>query len=209
MVKIVSFEGCVGAGKTSLTNYLSHELGLPKILEEHNRNPFLREFYEDKSNVELKHTVNLETEITFVLIHYCQLRKAIDDYREKSFILADFSIEKDLVYAKLNLSGEELRIFESTYSYVIQRVGVPSAVVYLDLSLKILKRRIFQRGRSHEISANPEYFKEYNDKVKEYFKNKAQSKLYFLNVDDLDFDPDNKRLCQIRNKVVKILNDNG
>lgn len=46
MTKIISFEGCVGAGKTSLTNYFSHELKMGKILEEHEKNPFLEEFYE-------------------------------------------------------------------------------------------------------------------------------------------------------------------
>ncbi len=200
MVKIISFEGCVGAGKTSLTNYFSHELKAGKIIEEYEANPFLKKFYEGNSNI------NLETEITFLMIHYSQLKNAIKDCRY-NFIIADFSIEKDLVYAKLNLNKEDLRIFEDIYDYVIEQVGIPYIVFYVDLSLKILKRRIFQRGRSYEINADPEYFKQYNDKVKEYFKKEAKSKTYFFDVDDLDIDPDNRKLSQIRDRILEVTAD--
>ncbi len=196
MVKIISFEGCVGAGKTSLTNYFSHELKVGKVLEEYESNPFLKKFYEGKSNI------NFETELTFLMIHFSQLKNAIKDCPD-DFIIADFTIEKDLVYAKLNLNEEDLRIFEDIYNYVIKQVGIPHIVLYIDLSLKILKRRIFQRGRSYELNADPEYFKQYNDKVKEYFKNEAKSKTYFFDVDDLDLDPDNRKLSQIRDKILE------
>ncbi len=197
MIKIISFEGCVGAGKTSLTNYFSHELKVGKILEEYDRNPFLRDFYEGSD-------VNLETEITFLLIHYSQLKKTLKNHNG-DFILADFSIEKDLVYAILNLNTEELKVFENIYDYVIQQVGVPYGVIYIDLSLAVLRRRIFQRGRPYEINADLRYFKGYNDKVKQYFKKKAQSEVYFFDVDDLELDPDNRKLRQIRDTIQEVM----
>ncbi|MDL1957520.1 MAG: deoxynucleoside kinase [Candidatus Desulfofervidus auxilii] len=197
MVKIISFEGCVGAGKTSLTNYFSYELKCEKVLEAYEKNPFLEDFY-------AKSDVALETEITFLLIHFSQLKKALSECKG-NFILSDFSIEKDLVYAKLNLNEKELKVFEQIYNYVISKVGVPYAVIYLDLSLNILRRRIFQRGRPYEINADPTYFKKYNDKVKEYFKKYTHSKVFFFNVDDLDLEPENKKLTQIRNKIMELI----
>jgi len=197
MVKIISFEGCVGAGKTSLTNYFSYELKMRKVLEEYERNPFLRDFYKGSN-------VNLETEITFLLIHYSQLKEALKNHNY-DFILADFSIEKDLVYATLNLNTDELKVFESVYDYVTQQLGVPFVVIYVDLSLEVLRRRIFQRGRSYEIAVDLRYFKEYNDKVKQYFKKKAQSEVYFFDVDDLELDPNNIKLRQIRDKILEVM----
>jgi len=197
MAKLISIEGCVGAGKTSLTNYLSHELKIGKVLEQYDRNPFLKEFYEGLE-------VNLETEVTFLLIHHSQLKKAIRSCKD-AFILADFSIEKDLVYARLNLHNKELQIFENTYNYVVQQVGIPHVVIYIDLSSEVLRRRIFQRGRLYEINADVTYFKEYSDKVREYFKNESKSELYFLDVDDLNFDPDNDKLSQIRNTILDVI----
>lgn len=197
MVKIISFEGCVGAGKTTLTNYFSYELKKRKILEEYERNPFLRDFYEGTN-------VNLETEITFLLIHYSQLKKAVKN-RNTDFILADFSIEKDWVYAILNLNREELKVFEKIYDYVIHEIEVPYVIIYVDLSLEVLRQRIFQRGRSYEINADLRYFKEYNDKVRAYFKKKAQSMVYFFDVDDLELNKGNKKLRQIKDKILKVM----
>lgn len=196
MTNIISFEGCVGAGKTALTNYFSYELKKGKILEEYGRNPFLKDFYEGSD-------VNLETEITFLLIHYSQLKEALKNH-DSDFILADFSIEKDLVYAILNLNTEELEVFKNIYDYVIKQVGVSNEVIYVDLSLEVLRRRIFQRGRPYELNADIKYFKEYNDKVKLYFKKKAQSKVHFFDVDDLELDPDNRKLMQIRDKIREV-----
>jgi deoxyadenosine/deoxycytidine kinase len=197
MVKIISFEGCVGVGKTTLTNYFCYELKIGKILEEYERNPFLRDFYEGSN-------VNLETEIAFLLIHYSQLKKTVKN-RNIDFILADFSIEKDLVYAILNLNTEELKIFENIYNYIIHKVGVPYVVIYVGLSLEILRRRIFQRGRPYEMNTDVKYFKEYNDKIKQYFKNDAQSEVYLFDVDDLELDPDNRKLRQIRDKILEVM----
>ena len=199
MPRIISFEGCIGAGKTTLTNYFSYELKCEKILEAYEINPFLKDFYANSN-------VTFETEITFLLIHYSQLKKVIRECKG-NFILSDFSIEKDLVYAQLNLNEKELEIFEQLYNYAISKVGVPYAVIYIDLSLNILRRRIFQRGRPYEINADPVYFKEYNDKVKEYFRNYAHSKVFFFDVDDLDLDPNNKKLTQIRNKIIELMKE--
>lgn len=197
MVKIISFEGCVGVGKTSLTNYFSYELKCEKILETYEINPFLKDFYAGLD-------VTLETEVTFLLIHYSQLKKAIKECKS-NFILSDFSIQKDLVYAKLNLNEKELKIFEQVYNYVINKVRIPYAVIYIDLSLDILRKRIFQRGRPYETNADPLYFKKYNDKVKKYFRDYVYSKVFFFNVDDLDLDPNNTKLKQIRKKIIDLI----
>ncbi len=197
MVKIISFEGCVGAGKTSLTNYFSYELSYNKILEEHEKNPFLRDFYDGSD-------VTLEAEITFLLIHYYQIKNALKK-SNSDVILCDFSIEKDLVYAELNLDKDQYKIFSDLYTFLIDEVGYPELVIYADLSLNILKRRIFQRGRQYELGADPEYFKSFNDKIKNYFENRSKSNVFSFIVDDLDLEPENQKLCQIREKLLEFV----
>ena len=46
-MKIISFEGGIGAGKTSLTNYFSKVMKVEKILEDYSVVPFLEEYYAD------------------------------------------------------------------------------------------------------------------------------------------------------------------
>jgi len=194
MVKLISFEGGIGSGKSSLINYFSHELKIGKILEQYNLNPFLKEFYKGIS------VVNFETEITFLLIHYSQLKEKLKKCKE-TFMISDFSIEKDLVFAKMNLVGEELNIFQKLYNYVIKKVGIPYLVIFLDISHNLLMTRIMQREREYEMKANPEYFKEFNNKIRRFFEVESKSKAWFINVDELEFDPNNKILQQIKNKI--------
>jgi len=196
MVKIISFEGGIGSGKTSLANYFSHMLNIGEILEDYEINPFLDDFYKGDK------TINLETEITFLLIHYSQLKKKLKSITDQ-FSIADFSIEKDLVFAKLNLEGEELKIFQKLYNYIIEKVGVPYLVIFLDISQNLLMTRIIQRERKYEMNGDPEYFNEFNNKIRKFFETDSKSKTWFINVDELEFDPNNKILQQIEYKILE------
>jgi deoxyguanosine kinase len=192
--RIISFEGCIGAGKTSLANYFSKEFGYITILEDYEKNPFLQQFYVDGD-------VNFETELSFLLIHYSQLKQFVESKTTKCAI-SDFSIEKDYIFAELNLRDIELKLFKQIYEYVSRQVGIPELVIYLDISLDVLRKRISKRGRSYELDADLAYFKKYNDKSKEYFKKRAGNKVYFVNTDDLEFDQRNQKLLEIRDIIV-------
>jgi len=196
MVKIICFEGCIGSGKTSLTNYFSQELKIGKILEKYDINPFLKRFYNGDSSI------NFETEMTFLLIHYSQLKKKLRSNTDQ-FLLADFSIEKDLVFANLNLKDKELKIFQKLYNYVIEKVGIPYLVIFLDVSHNLLMTRIMQREREYEMKVNPEYFKEFNNKIRRFFEGESKSKTWFIEVNDLEFDPNNSILRQIKRKILE------
>lgn len=197
MTKIISFEGAIGAGKTSLANYFAHDLNCEKLLEKYEENPFLADFYKEAD-------VIFETEMSFLLIHYSQIKDVIENAKS-DFIMADFSIVKDLVYARMNLKNEELKVFGQTYDYVVRRIGLPYAIIYMDLSLNILRRRIFQRGRDYEINADPLYFKQYNDNVKAHFKSYEDVPIRFFDVDDLDLEPANDKLKQIRDALLEMM----
>ncbi|MGC1120009.1 MAG: deoxynucleoside kinase [Candidatus Methanofastidiosia archaeon] len=107
-MRIISFEGCVAAGKTSLTNHFSDKLKLGKVLEDYEKNPFLEESYRGVD-------VNLETEITFLLILYSQVRRATKLYGGNEFVLCDFSIESNLIHAELSLNKEQLELFSTAF----------------------------------------------------------------------------------------------
>ena len=197
MARIISFEGCIGAGKSSLTSYFSHELGLPKVLEQYDRNPFLEDFYAGKD-------VKLETEITFLLQHYSQLKGVTQD-SSKAWVLADFSIEKDLVYARLNLEETELKLFEALYDYVIDKIGIPDVVIYIDLSLDALRTRINQRGRAYEMPVDERYFGEVNESLKRFFQDESDSRVFVYEADDLTLDRRDDKLLSMSRLILNII----
>jgi len=191
MGKIVSIEGCMGAGKTTLVNFLSDELGVEKILEQAYQNQFIDEFYSGAN-------VKLETELTFLLQHYSLLKKA----RQKDgLVLADFSIEKDLVFARLNLTQDEFRIFRNVYDFVVDSVGTSDMVIFLEVPIEVLFERVRLRGRPYEVNIDPAYFRDYGDRIKSYFAYESNSKVLTIDERELELVPTNFQLTQIRNVI--------
>jgi deoxyguanosine kinase len=184
MSKIISVEGCMGAGKTTLVNFLSDELGMEKILEQAYQNPFIDEFYKGAN-------VKLETELTFLLQHYSLMKKA----RQKDcLVLTDFSIEKDLVFARLNLTQDEFRIFHNVYDFVVDSVGISYMVIFLEVPIEVMFDRVNRRGRSYEANLDPIYCNEYGKRLKSYFERESKSKLLMIDGRDLELVPLNKHI---------------
>jgi deoxyadenosine/deoxycytidine kinase len=195
MPVLISFEGCIGAGKTTLTNYFSKYFKAGKLLEAYGKNPFLKEFYKGFD-------VKFETELSFLLIHYQQLKNVLKNCK-KDLIFADFSIEKDIVFAKLNLNKKEYKLFERVYKYITKNIGIPYKTIYLDLSFRILKRRMLQRGRKYELNMDLQYLEKYNKKIKRYFRNVSNNEIHFFNVDDLNLRAKDRKLEQIKKVILK------
>src|SRR6266705_2447877 len=99
-VTIVSLEGCVGAGKTTLAEGVAAVRATRLLLEDFSAVPFLEEFHRDPVGSAL------ETEFAFLLQHYHQLRLASREGRE---IITDFTFAKDLVFADMNMTDKQER----------------------------------------------------------------------------------------------------
>lgn len=84
-------------------------------------------------------------------------------------MLADFSIEKDIVFAKESLQGRELEIFEMVYNYAISQVGLPELTIFLDVSSDRVWKQVNQRGRDYEINSGRNFLERYNNRLKDHF----------------------------------------
>lgn len=195
MAILVSFEGGIGVGKTTLVNYFSNDLGAKKLLEKSEMNPFLVDFYAGSD-------VKLETEITFLLQHYSQL-KSIKGLN--GLVLADFSVEKDLIFARMNLTRNQYHVFRSIYDYISAEVGFPNLVIYLDVSFETISKRIMQRGRAYEAKADLAYFESYADRLKQYYTRQSGKRLLFVDANALEINPSNPKIRQIRSRITSVL----
>jgi deoxyguanosine kinase len=143
---VVVLEGGIGAGKTTTAALLAERLQVPVILEDTDRHPFLPAFYEQPDRYAL------ETELGFVLLHAHQLKKM-----HTRFCVADFSIAKDLVFAKLSLGSEELQVFQAVYDWATRSLGKPQLVVFLEVGVEAMLARIRVRGRHYESGISEPY----------------------------------------------------
>lgn len=191
---MISIEGGIGSGKTELTKILAGDIGTRFLLEEYDKNPFLSGFYE-------RSAVDLENEITFLMIHYNQIHSALQ-HDKASLVLTDFSIEKDIAFARENLEGRELEIFEDLYEYTVSKVGFPTETIFLDLSIDRSWNFIKNRGRSYEVKSDKSFIEKYNKKLKEFFLTEAKSKVVCIDAEKLSFNKENSVYTAIKNKVL-------
>jgi len=146
---IVALEGLPGAGKTTTAKLLAEQRGGTYVHESSAKHPFLDVFYRDIERYKFK------TELCFVLLHYHQYRDLRRD--SKDLVILDYSPIKDLVFADLNLSGEDYKLFSAVYARTSGSLALPDVAVFLDLELAQTLNRIRERGREYEQNIDPEY----------------------------------------------------
>jgi deoxyadenosine/deoxycytidine kinase len=149
---LIVVEGCIGAGKTTVTEGLAKFRKSLALYEDFAANPFLKAFYVDPvANA-------LETEFGFLLLHFHQLRTAASDI-STSEVVADFHLWKDLLYADLNLTDVRIkRLFNELYEILLTRISRPSLMIFLSASTDLIIDRIRGRQREFEIESAAEYF---------------------------------------------------
>jgi deoxyguanosine kinase len=191
--------GGIAAGKTSFISGIEH-LNLKQVIyEEFKMNPFLKYFYENPS------LYNPETEISFLLQHYNQIKRNI---KSKS-LFCDFSILLDVVYAKGTLTKKELKTFNTIFEFVKNHIGLPDVLIYLKCSPEVLKKRILKRGRLFEKNINLDYLKQLDLLIKlelEQYRNTKNLKVVEVNSSKTNYVNDLSEMKKIyENEIVPLL----
>jgi deoxyadenosine/deoxycytidine kinase len=133
-VRLLSFEGCVGAGKTTLAEGIAAFRGTKLLLEDFSAVPFLEEFHRDPVGCAL------ETEFAFLLQHYHQLRLAARRGGER---ITDFTFTKDPMFAAMNMGDDRARsIFMDLFHVLENRLPTVSLVVFISASDDLIPRAI-------------------------------------------------------------------
>ncbi len=180
-LRFIAVEGVIGAGKTTLTDMLSKTIGASVLLEEFEQNPFLEEFYDDPRRFAF------QTQIFFLLSRFRQLQelRQVDLFRQR--IVSDYLFEKDRIFATLNLSEKEMKLYDGIARLMEREIPVPDLVIYLQASTKRLMHNIYKRGRSYEKNMDPEYIDGLNDLYNTFFFHYNKAPLLVINTDEIDF----------------------
>jgi deoxyadenosine/deoxycytidine kinase len=147
----VAIEGLIGAGKTTLTKRLAERWSGRIVLEEFEDNPFLPRFYEDQQRYAFS------VELSFLAQRYHQLKRVGERSLFEAVTVADYSIGKSLVFAKVTLPPDEYALFLDLYTIMYGGLPRPDLLVYLHLPMDRVRERIRSRGRSYEQSIPVEY----------------------------------------------------
>jgi Deoxynucleoside kinases len=176
----IAVEGPIGVGKTSLVDLLAKRFRGTRILEDVD-NPFLDEFYKDKRGAAFR------CQLFFLLSRYDQQRAVAQRDLFTELVLADYTFQKDKIFAYLTLEDSELMIYNRLYDVLIDSVPKLDLVVYLQANLDTLLKRIKRRGRAYEKAISPNYLQELSDAYAHYFYRYDETPLLVVNTNGIDF----------------------
>jgi deoxyadenosine/deoxycytidine kinase len=174
-------EGVIGAGKTSLAKKIKERLNSKLILEQFDVNPFLERFYVDRSRYAF------QTQMFFLVNRYKQQEELLQEELFTEHIVSDYSFEKDRIFAYLNLSGEELKLYEGLYPLLARNLRKPDLVVFLQSSVDKLMYNIKKRHRKIERALTRSYIEELSEAYNHFFFRYNTTPLLIVNSSEIDF----------------------
>ena len=179
--KYIVVEGPIGAGKTSLARQLADHLDADMLLEQPEDNPCLPRSYDDMQRFALP------TQLTFLFQRVDQLRglAQVDMFNQPT--ISDFLLDKDPLFARLNLSDDEYALYDKVYRHLKPQTPTPDLVIYLQAPVDTLLARVRMRGVSFEQSIPDEYLARLADAYARYFYQYDEAPLLIINSERLNF----------------------
>ena len=187
----LAIEGVIGVGKTTLARLLQPEFEAKLLLEAFEENPFLSKFYADRNRYAF------QTQTFFLLSRYHQQRDAFAKSGSNGNLIADYTFQKDALFARLNLNGDELDTYHLVHDALAERLTTPDLIVYLQAETDIAMRRIAMRDRPYERNMDRSYIESLNNVYEDYFNSSAAGKSLLIDTSPLDFVARPEHLDQI------------
>ncbi|MEQ9263915.1 MAG: deoxynucleoside kinase [Balneolaceae bacterium] len=177
----IAIEGVIGAGKTSLTKLLSERRQARLVLEEFEDNPFLPKFYEDRERYAF------QTQLAFLASRFKQQQNMMSKDLFHQLTISDYIFEKDRIFARLNLSDDELALYDSIFNIMTGISAKPNLIVFIQCSVERLMENIEKRGRDYEQHITTDYLRDLNNAYNHFFYHYSRTPVMFINTSEIDF----------------------
>lgn len=176
----LAIDGPIGVGKTTLVEKIAARFEGVKMLEDAS-NPFLPEFYNDVAGAAF------QTEMYFLLSRFRQQQDVQQRELFDHLVVADYTLPKNRIFAYLNLSDDELMLFDKLYTLLEPQLPVPDLVLYLVADVDTCLGRIRKRQRDYERRMSEDYMAELIDAYNHYYHYYDKTPLLVVDTHHLDF----------------------
>jgi deoxyadenosine/deoxycytidine kinase len=178
----IAIEGNIGAGKTTLARRMSEEFNARLILERFEDNSFLPKFYE------FPDIYAFPLEMSFLADRYQQLKEKLSMQELfTNFTIADYFIDKSLIFAKNNLKTDEFNLYSRLFQIISTFLPRPDLLVYLYLDIPRLKQNIKKRGREYERFIQDDYLENIQSGYLNHFRSLQGHKILIVDTSNVDF----------------------
>lgn len=196
-LRYIAIEGVIGAGKTTLAGMLSEKLTADLILEQFEENPFLEKFYDDRKRFAF------QTQMFFLINRYKQQQQLKQQDLFSSITVSDYIFDKDKIFAYLNLSAEEVKLYENIFPLLERDIPKPDLVIFLQCSIDRLMANIKLRGRKFEKNLTRQYLSELSEAYNNFFFKYNNTPLLIVNTSDIDFVNSESDFKELYNQIFR------
>lgn len=177
----IAIEGPIGVGKTSLAQALALRLQARLVTEHGEANPFLARFYQEPDKYAF------ETQLYFLLMRYNQQRQLAQQDLFSQGTVADYLFAKDQIFATLNLTPDELALYQQVYRLLDGHMPKPDLVIYMDARIDVLVQRLRRRKRDFERNISLEYLERLSAAYRDFFFYYDDGPLLVIDTSEIDF----------------------
>lgn len=194
--QMLILEGNIGVGKTSLAQKIASDYPVTKLLENFNENPYLEKFYKQPE----RYALPLEN--YFLEDRHLQFNRFFKIALGSKMAVADHSLFKSLIFAKINLSHRDYNDFKKNYKRFSEQWKIPQKVIFLYRPIDQLLEQIKSRGRSYEQNISIDYLEKIERGYENFFKTESSFEYQKIDLSDLDF-IDDQRVYQLLLQRIK------
>jgi deoxyguanosine kinase len=191
--QFVVIEGPLRVGKTTLARVLADRLHARRIFDCED-NPFLGDFYAEKAGSAF------QAQLYFLMERQKRIREALSGDTPGP-VISDYLMEKDRIFANLNLDDAELKLYERYYGALTVDIPQPDLVIYLQAKPEVLRARIARKKAKEEKQISPDYIEEVSRAYEHFFFRYAAADLLVIDTSDIDFVERSEDLRQLLRRL--------
>lgn len=177
----IAVEGLPGTGKYFVAKKLAGKLKSRILLDEHNENPFLKNFYNDPEKYDLS------TQMFFLINRYNQQLEIPAGDLFHQGIVTNYIFEKDQIYARFNLDEKKYTLYNKIAKALNKNIITPDLIIYLySDNYMNLFGNIVSKNRPFEKNITEEYIENLNKAFNYFFKRYDDTSVLIVNVNEID-----------------------
>jgi deoxyadenosine/deoxycytidine kinase len=200
--KFIAIAGNIGAGKSSLLEFLTATYEIAPFYEPNDENPYLEDFYGDMRRWAFQSQL-------FFLSNKFRIHQEAD--RTPGVVVQDRTIFEDAeifataLHQMRKIDKRDWETYWAFYQNILEAIQPPDLMIYLRCPVRTIRRRIKLRGRKMEQDIPLAYIKRLDRLYEEWIANYDLGEVLVLDSNRLDFVSDLIDRLDVRARIEELL----
>ncbi|MEM6512495.1 MAG: deoxynucleoside kinase [Pseudomonadota bacterium] len=202
MKRSIAIAGNMGAGKSTLVDFLARHYNVQPFYEPNDENPYLADFYKDMRRWAFQSQL-------YFLGNKFRLHQELD--RQPGVVALDRTIFEDAeifataLHQMRKISKRDWETYQALYGAILDAIRPPDLMIYLRCSTRTLRQRIRLRGRAMEQDVPLAYLKRLDRLYEEWITRYTLSDVLILETDSLDYIHDMVSKLDVMQRIEAVL----